>query len=223
MIHQTIIAHGNGIAAFRRHLPLWKDHHPDVGLVLCPTNDTIPQTESPWPVVTVELAAHHGPPALIRLRWLLEHLADQSSISHYIIHEYDSFCLYPDFRYQSGLVGNLFRNRDPEDFIAPRYPNPPWTLDRRSLLLMLRASRKWPDVTEDGYADRYFAALAHLANVPILSHQPLGFARATITEDNISELRKAIYAGATMIHGIKQKWTLEAALQFFDERPRPAS
>lgn len=86
---------------------------------------------------------------------------------------------------------------------------------------MNRVALTYPALHEDGLADRYLSALATLACVPILNHQPPGFSRGWITERNIYALRKAIYKGSTLLHGIKQKWTLEAALQFYDERPKP--
>lgn len=220
MIHLTVIAHGNGIAAFRRHLPLWKAHNPDAGLVLVPTDDPIEQSESPWPVVALGLAQHSGAHSRTRLVWLLQHLAELADCSHFVIFEYDSFCLSPSFTFQKGFIGNLFANSCGADFLAPRYANPPWMIDRRSLTLMCRASKKWPDLIEQGEADRYLSGLAWLSNVPVLPHSPVGFSKGWITETDIAEMRKAIYGGATMIHGIKQKWTLEAALQFYDERPR---
>lgn len=218
MIHLTVIAHGNGIAAFRRHKPLWEAHKPDLGLVLCPENDPVAQEESPWPVVRMAQAEHNGTESWKRLRWLLEYLARQENASHFLIYEYDSFSLSPVVQYRTGLIGNVFANQYPERFMAVRYANPPLMLDRGSVVALYRASVRCPDVIEEGECDRYLAALATLAGVPVLNFTPKGFSRGCIREEDIGALRESIYAGATMLHGIKQKWTLEAALQFYDER-----
>ena len=220
MIHMTIIAHGNGLAAFRRHIPLWQEHHADAALVLVPENDPIEQQESPWPVVRLGNAEHNGVQSRIRLRWLLDHLSQQTNCSHFIIHEYDSFSLSGHVKFQTGFCGNVFGNWDRDRFLAWRYVNPPWTVDYGGLCAMWKAARRWPDLLEEGEADRYLSALAVLANVPILPHDPKGYSYNWITEKEVAPMRKAIYDGGTLIHGVKQKWVLEAALQFYDERPK---
>lgn len=217
-MHVTIIAHGNGLAAFRRHKPLWAAHDAAT-LVVVPEDDPIDQSESPWPVIHVAKAQHNGPESKIRLQWILEYLASLE-LPRYVIYEYDSFCLSPKIHLQRGFAGNVKANKYPERFLAPRYANPPWVLDYGSLVAMLKASRRWPDLVEEGEADRYLSALAWLGNVPVLPHAPPGYSDGCITEYEITYLRKAIYGGSTMIHGIKQEWTWRAALQFYDEKPR---
>ena len=212
-----IIAHGNALETFRRHRSLWKDHPHEGGVVIVPENDSIDQNESQWPVVRIGKAEHNGTESLKRLRWLLN-LHETQNQEHFVIYEYDSFCLFPDFRYQLGLCGNLYANQKPERFLAPRYANPPWIIDNRSLALMDATSKRWPDIVEEGEADRYLSAVAYLSNVPVLNHAPPGFSEAHIEENQIPSMRSAIHSGATMIHGVKQRWVYEAALQFFDQR-----
>jgi hypothetical protein len=137
-------------------------------------------------------------------------------MDHHLIFEYDSFCLSPRFVPQLGFCGNIFVEKE-ACFMAYRYCNPPWAIDRGSILKIWEAATRWPDIYEGGYADRYFSALAMIAGVPILPHLPTGYSQGHVTEEHIRDLKSAIYGGATMIHGIKQKWTLDAALQFYDE------
>jgi hypothetical protein len=79
-----------------------------------------------------------------------------------------------------------------------RYALAPWTLDASSARDMLRAAERFPDVTEEGEADRLMAAWAMLAGVPVLAHPEPGFALNTITPQDLPNAR-----GAAWIHGVK--------------------
>lgn len=218
----VVMAHGNGIAAFRRHEGYWKKHHEKI-LVVCPENDPV---ESSYETVKVGEAMHNGRGSIERIKYLFSWLHDTDCWDKCIIYEYDSFCLDPikwNERRFRGFYGNVKKNKESPRMMAPRYANPPWTFDGDSFRKMAQVMGNYPDLYEDGEADRYLSALAMLANVPIFDYSPKGFSRGTINtkKSDIEDMKTAIYCGATMIHGVKQEWVLRAAEQFYDENHLP--
>lgn len=218
----VVIAHGNGIAAFRRHENHWKKHQEKL-LVVCPENDPV---ESEHETLKIGEAMHNGKGSIERIKKLFERLYEGDYWDKCVVYEYDSFCLDPitwnTGRFK-GFYGNIKPNAECPRMMAPRYANPPWTFDGDSFRKMAKVMGDYPDLYEDGEADRYLSALAMLANVPIFDYSPVGFSRGTINEKkrDIREMQKAIYRGATMIHGVKQEWVLRAAEQFYDEKHLP--
>lgn len=211
------MAHGAALDTFRRHVPLWLEHRAAAGLVVCPANDPIPQEASPWPVHPVGLSEHNGFEALKRLRWLVETLATKDA-SHHVIFEYDSICLVPMIARRRGFFGHCRLSMDPR-FLAPRYANQPFIIDRESLRFMRAQISAWPELFEQGECDRYFAALAFLAGVPLFPHSPPSYCRATLTKQHIELMGRAIHEGAVYLHGIKDAEILEAAVSFYKTKP----
>lgn len=220
-LHISILAHGKASDVFRRHIPLWKAHNSDDILVFCPEDDRIEQSISPWPVSSFGKSEHNGREQWKRLRFWLQHLS-LLDFSHFLIYEYDSFCLKSAAPSPSprGLIGNLALNLDPVRFISSRYALPPWLIDQASLRRMQEASDYWPDIFEEGEPDRYFSALADLAAVPILPHRPAGYAEGTIKPEHFPALKQAIQAGATMIHGVKHHWSLATVQALYEDGRR---
>ena len=161
----TIMAHGAAQETFLRHVELWGAITPNV-LVICPATDKM--KECRFPIIYYGQHCHAGRSSVERLKAALGNIAKHQDNGYHLICEYDSFLLSPDVVPRKGLIGPLMQNFEPCRFIAPRYPNPPWMLDYRSARLMMEAAYQWPDVWEEGFADRYLAALAVLAGVPIL-------------------------------------------------------
>lgn len=211
----TVIAHGDAAETFHRHLPLWKGLGVDDGscLVLSPVNDPIKCRA--WVNYQVGQASHAGPDAKARLEWLLKYLSRFEDVTHHLIFEYDSFCTAPapPRQLEGGLSGILFRNKEPERFSAVVYPNPPWMIDHTSLLKMTEAFAQNPTITQGGFADRWLAAVAVQARVPIMEYEYPGFSRGTITEADYPALERAKLWGATMFHGVKDKRTLDLILK----------
>ena len=225
----TILAHGAAKETFMRHLPLWQALDPDYAVLMCPKNDSI--TFSSVDVgakvfvgsaTLVELAVgsaeHAGRDSILRLKKVLNHLADLDGITHHLICEYDSFSLASTIKPQTGFTGNLVANNEPCRFMTPRYANPPWLIDHMSLFQMQRAAEHYTDVWEEGYADRYLSAIAHLAGVPILPYDPPGYTQETIHERDWPSVIEAIHFGATMIHGVKDDETLELVTDIYNRR-----
>lgn len=207
----VVIAHGNGIAAFRRHEKYWLAHKSPI-LVVCPESDPV---ESKHETVKLFKACHSGPDALARLKALMENIAERSW-GHCIIYEYDSFMLKPDVPDDNGFHSILFPEPNTR-FLAPRYGNPPWSFDRHSFGAMISKMREYPSINEEGLADRFFSALAYLGGVPMLHYNPKGFSSGTISTEHISQVRTSIYEGGYVFHGVKQNWVLNAIEQFWDE------
>jgi hypothetical protein len=214
----VVIAHGNGIAAFKRHEKYWLAHRAPV-LVLCPEDDPIDCQDC----LAVGKATRAGMDSIYRLNALFRSL-DCRSWERCVIYEYDSFSLDGKLPEGRGFWGNIKPNMESPKMMAARYANPPWCFDRESFDAMNEV-RKQFDLYEEGEADRWLSAHAELAGIPILNYSPNGFSRGTISQQkkDINKLRVAIYQGATMIHGIKQEWVLRAAEQFYDERDLPGS
>lgn len=211
----VVSAHGQGIAAFERHLKYWKG---DV-LVVSPTDDPVEFPDGD--VIKCGLAQHNGRESWKRFQIIISYLQNDTW-DWCVMHEYDSFCLDPKLPEHPGFYGNLWENRESPKYMAPRYANPPWTFDRESFLRMAAVAARYPGIYENGEADRYWSALAFIAGVPILPYDPPGFSRGLIDEKKktIQALRKAIYAGAYAIHGVKSKWALAAVEEFWDQRPK---
>jgi len=208
----VVIAHGNGIAAFRRHEKYWLMHKEEL-LVICPENDPL---HSKHETIKMFKAEHSGKNAGSRLRALLTEIS-RRDWDHCVIYEYDSFLIKPELAEGRGLNGILFSNSESPRFAAPIYANPPWHFDRWTFERMMEASDKLPRMTEGGVADRYFSALAYFSNVPLFDYEPNGFSRGTIGTGDISAIRTAIYDGCYAVHGVKQEWVLKAIEQFYDE------
>jgi hypothetical protein len=138
----------------------------------------------------------------------LELLVDLSSLGRRVIFS-------PDLG--RGLFGNIVENVATGRFLAPRYANPPWLIDVRSLGVMAGTAKESPALYEEGEADRYLSALAQLAGVPILPFDPADYSQAHLEAKHLHELRTVIHQGGTMVHGVKDGWMLAAARQFRDE------
>lgn len=216
MTSVTILAHGAAQATFSRHVKLWDALCPHV-TVICPVNDKL--SDCPYPVQCVGNACHAGKASIERLKAALGGILKYQDGFH-LICEYDSFLLTPSFTKRKGLIGPLQPNYEPCRFIAPRYPNPPWLLDWRTVYLMTEAAHQWPDVWEEGYADRYFAALAVLAGVPILDYDPPGYTRGTIQAEHWYDMEAAIKKGAVAIHGVKDLETLKFVQKVYADKTK---
>lgn len=219
----VVSAHGQGMAAYQRHFQYWDADGTGNGLiVISPENDPVLCTQG-YRCETVwhGKAEHNGRESWKRFQRIIESLKDRNW-DWCVMHEYDSFCLDPKLPEHPGFYGNLWENRESPKYMAPRYANPPWTFDHDSFDKMAAVAAKYPGIYENGEADRYWSALAFMANVPILPYDPPGFSRGLIDEKKktIQALRKAIYAGAYAIHGVKSKWALAAVEEFWDQRPK---
>lgn len=209
----VIMAHGNGIAAFRRHEKYWLAHKMPL-LVCCPEDDPL---KSGHETLHFKKASHAGKDAGERLKLLVEELA-RRTWDQCVIYEYDSFMLEPTVPGSPGIHGIVFRNDESPKFMAERYANPPWTVDRESFEAMRAVMLKYPRLHEHGYADRWLSALAMLAGVPLFDYEPAGFSRGTIQTSDIPLVNMRIkHEGCFAFHGVKQEWVLKAIEQFWDE------
>jgi hypothetical protein len=210
----TVMGHGAVQATFDRHVPLWRALNSQVNIVISPQNDAL-KTKA-WPGVVPKClgqAQRHGPDSVTRFLWIFKTLA-RIPCSHHLIFEYDSVSLSPVIPEQAGLSGILGVNTEPWRYIAPRYPHPPWLIDHASLLDLQRVALRYPDVTEEGWADRFLAAWAHLAGVPILSYRPPGYSDDSMEVTDamkMHNLEHTILRGGRMFHGFKDAEVLYAA------------
>lgn len=212
----AIIAHGGAQETFDRHLKFWEAINPNP-TVYCPYDAPIKTKNS-----TVEFGSKGRAisDSIIRLKLILEQFI-QKPADYLLLFEYDSICfdhspLPPD---PGAICGNPMPSLDAR-FLAPRYLNPPWRISVQAALAILQKAKEYPFLTEHGEADRWLSAMAHLAGVPMLPYEPRGYSRQTIGHEHLSELRTAIYEGATMIHGIKYEVILNEAVKYHAEREK---
>lgn len=217
----SVIAHGKAKDTFFRHLPIWKTYDQPIE-VWCPVDDPIPQSECDIPINYVGMAEHCGPQAHLRLATMLSVLS-RSDYDYHLIFEYDSLSLCPNIQWAPGFRGVLFANLERSRFFGKLYANPPWMMDAMTLRAMEATARRHPNVREEGFADRYLSALSILAGAKVQAFDPPGFSRAPIDLPELPAMKKAIDMGATMIHGVKSGWVLEAAQEFYRNRQLPAA
>lgn len=209
----VVIAHGNGVAAFRRHEKFWLALDAPL-LVVVPENDPV---QTKHELLKVAGAERNGHESIRRLNAMFEHLK-QRNWDSCVIYEYDSFSLEPKLPCKPGLYGIVFHNAESPKFMAPRYANPPWFFDRGTFELLFAKARQYYGLHEEGEADRWISALAFLAGVPLFDYSPRGFSRGTIGQGDIPALEHAIKTQRAMhFHGVKQDWMLHAIEQFYDE------
>lgn len=209
----VIMAHGNGVAAFRRHEKYWLAHKAPI-LVCCPEND---QVETVHEKLVIGKAEHGGAQAALRLQWLMSDLS-RRQWGRCIIYEYDSFLLTPKLPEHRGFYGICFANAESPKYSAPIYANPPWYFDRDSFDGMKAKGDDYPGFVEGGYADRYFSGLAYLAGIPVSDYSPPGYSRGIIDGGVLIEAERAIKQNhCYAFHGIKQEWVLRAIEQFYEE------
>jgi hypothetical protein len=217
-IQVVVIGHGKANETFKRHEKFWLRHNAPI-LVSCPSNDLV---ETNHEKLKSHPASHHGIDARDRLLCLMHNLK-RRDWDWCVLYEYDSIFIQPDLPVHKGFYGVVFKDVNSPDFMARRYVNPPWCFDRDSFELMMAKADAYPGILEGGYADRYFSALADLAGVPIMSYDPPGFSRATITDSDLPLLNCALNEGAMAIHGIKDESTLNLIEQFASCKPDSVS
>lgn len=204
----AVIAHGGHNDIFIRHLPFWLAHRLPV-VVYHPDVDS-PMVTHKCQYIPIGGNGHHGANVVVRWKRLLDDwVRRECDVTCF---EGDSLCLGRTLPPCRGLTGILWH--DKEGFIAPIYPNPPWSMDKASILKMWMAWQDCPFIEEDGQADRILGALAHQARVPIVRYKPTSFSRATIMPSDYPELIQALSKGARMIHGIKTEECLNICRGF---------
>lgn len=206
-----VTAHGRAQVTFDRHLPFWLAHNPDELIICSPANDIV-KAKGFWQLPAFE-ASHHGPESYKRLMFGLRHAFDCGA-DFYVLFEYDSLCLEPRLDFLPGFQCIVQRNPGDREYATDTWPNFPVIMDHDTLGVLLGMARKFPDLQENGYQDRIMGALAAKAGIQLVEHQPKGYSHNTILPDHLAEFQAALLTGATMIHGIKDRLTLNWALHW---------
>lgn len=205
----TILAHQDAQDVFHRHYPFWRAVTAESYMVIVPSQQTISARH--FACVALGQAGHACYGSIERLRFMLHHFACDPAKTHHFVCEYDAIPIGTAVRESQGLTGIVMANTEPQRFMAPRYVTPPWLIDHQSAVRMSKAAQDYPEIYEEGFADRYLSALAMIAGVPILPFQAHGFSRNTILfPEHREQLAAAIKQGARMFHGIKS----DAVLSF---------
>lgn len=195
----VINGYGGMQETFDRHMPFWQSHGLPI-LVNTPANDPL---TSKHPRIVFGYSSYCGPYTPPRWINLFNELVKKPH-SHFVIFEYDSLCLLKKIKPTNGWRGIACHNSDFRKFLSGRYAMAPWVVDKQSLFLMLSAFNRYPDCLEHGSDDRFCAALAMIAGVPILNHTEGVFTDNTIMPSRFPELAHCIeHHDVRWIHGVK--------------------
>jgi hypothetical protein len=203
----VINAWAGGQDTFDRNLPLWEK----LGLpivVACPTDS---QVRTGHVQLAIGLASYAGPNSRTRWAFLLSFLAGLQ-YDGFVLVEYDSLSLCKTFDILPGLHGIVQPNLEGDKFLCDQFVNPPWTLDKASLVKMARVAGKFPQIDEGGWDDRLLAAWAQVAGVPILRYEEGGFSRGKIEPHDFPALTVAIARGYRWLHGVKSQEAFDAVM-----------
>ena len=204
----VITAWGGGQQVFDMLAPFWEMHGLPI-LVACPKNSRVSTKHR---VFCYGMADHTGPAAIARWVNLLNFLWTEPH-DIWVIFEYDSLCLDPQLYVRPGFYGIDRPNFEGARFMASHYLGPPWTIDRESLRRLRQVANVHHEVYEHGCDDRYLAALAMIAGVPMLNHdRAVYIPGAVITSGHYDMVRKAIRGGGTYVHGVKTQECLNAVV-----------
>lgn len=199
----VVMTHGCAGNGFRQNEPYWMAQSEKL-IVVCPTDDPV---QTRHETLMFAKSSHAGAETWKRLRITLDELATREW-DHCCIHEWDSLFLRSE-PMSNGFRAILFANAESPRYMAPIYGLPPWSMDRESFNAMHAKARMYPALFEGGFLDRYLAAIAMLAGVPIMDYAVPGYGRAPIRLEDYQEVRRAILAGTSAIHGIKTPDVLE--------------
>ena len=189
---------------------------------LTPENDTLPGRDA--------IGLHYGPAChagvvanrrvLLAFAFALDYGAERMGFF-----EYDAISLVPrlpDFP-EERIGGNAFREtRSDSGFAGTTFTHPPIIAHRAALAKLVDSMRRLGPDVEHGFWDRYVGYACERGGIPVHNFQDhnQGFGRNPIDRTNLADAKAAVARGATLIHGIKDQWTLNEILS---ARPRQSS
>lgn len=213
----VVFAHDDYQAMFDMNLPFWEAHGFQI-LVVCPKGRPV---ETRHHVEEFGKIGSHGPQMVERHLKAMQAVMEFRHTSHYVFFECDALCITKELPLKNGLWGITFRNIHngygmfQEDWITWQYLNFPWVIDHDSLTKFVDVALRYPDVIEGGFVDRWVAAIAQAAGVPMVRFSPRGFSRSKINledPEEMEELRRVVQSGGTMFHGVKNRPELNRIL-----------
>jgi len=216
---------------FNRHVPFWLHHFyqtagPSGELAPGPFEGGITVVTQPdceaktaFPTVSLGVSGKAGKDSIDRLtRQFRAVLQMHPEADWFLYHEYDSFCLVPDFLKllwppaglwhaagvwpPAGLWANVMPNTF-EHFTAKEYLNLPMLLNRVSMELLCDKFDCLAFDQEDGVFDRWASRLILQERIPYRPFGPLGFTTDIVCEQNALNCALRLINGAAFIHGVK--------------------
>jgi len=211
-----VLTHAEAKETTERHMSFWRNHGFPIWMI-SPTDHPL-ALPGDHQTFHLGLDSYAGARKAQKIVAILKMFC-ASQYAHAVWFEYDSICLHQTISPASGLWGCLAQNTEPLRFISPRYAVPPLVFDRASAKAMLAAHARYPEILEGGFDDRFLSGLAHISGVPISGNLPGTYAQNTITKRDYEPLRDAIIKhDAAWIHGLKDKDSLDVALDAWKER-----
>lgn len=214
----TVMAHKEAQEIFDRHFQLWWDLGHDV-LVVFPQGKRVAMPEirgkHPNTIQALEIArpAHTGVESIIRFRTILEHM-NGCGYDRYAFFEYDAICLGPLPEKCGDIAGNVFTDDSPNrGFIGTSFVHPPLVFTAGGLAKVVEEMRGMGLADEKAVWDRWFGLCTERIGIPVYNFLKTGegFADNTIHPPRFIDLRRAVLAGAKMLHGVKTPEALQVA------------
>lgn len=215
-----IVAHAGDQKLFDQNWYLWARYGFST-FVATPSDAPVKCDAPRYTLVTNDGGKNH----VRRWRELLRVLATCPE-DRFVLFEPDSFCLAPEIpkfygigpdrakRFdQAMIVGNVKHGIPAHASVSsPYYILHPMIITKAAVEQLADAFASVPDTFEGGHSDRALYLLASQCGIRIADFQRygMGYADIRIFPSEIPAMRKAIEAGAIMIHGLK------------DEEPPPA-
>jgi hypothetical protein len=205
-----IQTHGGVDAALRRHWP-WLQLAGSDMIVTSPHND--PSTfEGPL----LGLKISDPPRDYFQLQSRTLSIFERVSELHT---QYSSIMLLPyDCIFLKPIASQIrpgFETRvdlSKEAFISPLNSTPPWWFDWPTLETFLTAAKTHPLDFERGIMDRWFAAVCHLHDIPMLQTSLIGYGRNNVSDD-WPVVEASIKDGFPLVHGIKTEAEFKRVLE----------
>lgn len=211
----AIYTHKDAEAVTKRHLQFWKDLGHTL-LMVSPANASllIPGIQG----LTVGKSQHHGEESIKNFRIILEQLNGQG-YDRYAFFEYDSIPLGP-LPEVTGAMGGIVFNDDGSAFSGSIYVHPPLIFTARGLETLVNEMKQMPLAAEHGFWDRFLGLAIQRTGIVCQDfHQKgIGYSTNTIHPEQHKELFKAVVDGCQLIHGVKDKETLDVIVRAWNKR-----
>lgn len=212
-ILNVVMTHPEAHQVYVRNKKYW-DHHGWPTLTYT-TADT-PKSMYPKEVLAFGACQHHGSASLDRFRYLIRSLAnisEERGITHFMVNEYDSFCLTPTvspLMFGDCIWGNLHHEIPGTKFVGTEWIVPPLFASAKIIRRLADACDKMMDQECGGFWDRWIGHICQQSGIPMMPYGTMGFSVNTIEDATIPSAVDSIRSGAVFLHGVKSQKSFEA-------------
>lgn len=212
-----VMTHKEALPTVKRHLPIWENCPGKIVFVSPEDSKMNIPGPNPYNETPIGQAEHSGLLSALRITEIFKFALEYpEEWDHLLLMEYDSFALglpkdvIPP---PGGISSGIHPQNKPIKFKGKFWTHYPVLLTRTATEKILEAL---PGIkTNDRlYSDRFIGRAVELANIPVnnLSKKGLAYARNTIEQKHISQVREAAKNGCLFWHGVKSKNILDIIL-----------